>query len=261
MIKYLLPLLLTFAVQVSYALTISEIDLATSKVEIVNNTAGTVNMTGYRWCNKVNGTPAYSAVSAVTIDTANSDGTDLIIAPGEILVFTLTSAFLPAAGGELGLYISTSYTSRSAMVDYVNYGTSTGVRDSVADDAPAIWVLNTAISLSGAGPGDTIQLKLGAAGDSVNDYEIAPSTIGIAQFIVPELNITDFGFVDPTTLFIDYTYTGSMTVTPKETSDLGSAFTAVSTRATVLEPSANRFEFDAPAGTKYFFQLEETTSP
>ncbi|MGJ8651470.1 MAG: hypothetical protein ACSHX4_14025, partial [Opitutaceae bacterium] len=159
MMKYLLPLLLAFAVQVSYALTISEIDLATSKVEIVNNTAGTVNMTSYRWCNRQNGSPFYPGVSAADIDAANSDGTDLIIAPGEILVFTLTSAFLPATGGELGLYLPSSaggFGVRAAMIDYVNYGTSPGFRDSVADDAPAIWVLNTAISLSGAGPGDTI---------------------------------------------------------------------------------------------------------
>ena len=147
------------------------------------------------------------------------------------------------------------------MVDYVNYGTSAGIRDSVAATSPAIWELNASISLNGAGPGDTIQLKVGETGDSVNDYEIAAGTIGTAPVPISELIIADFGFLNSSTLFIDYTYTGSMTVTPKETADLNAAFTSVSTRVTVSEPTANRFEFAVPAGTKYFFQLEETAGP
>ncbi|NDV63152.1 lamin tail domain-containing protein [Puniceicoccales bacterium CK1056] len=250
----------------SAKLVISEIDLDNSKVEIVNVGIGLADLTGYFWCNRVNGSPFYPAVSASDIDGANSDGTDLIIGYQEVLVFDLTSAFLPASGGELGLYSTNTFSTRSALIDYVNYGTSTGVRDTVAVQSPAIWESNAAVDLTGAGPGDSIQLRFGEPGDSVSHYEVKTASIGIAQsiFEVPPppgmVSITDFGFIDSTTVFIEFTYDGSQTVVPVESSVLG-GFTAVSDRTTVLEPSGNRFEFSVPAGNRFFFRLEEISGP
>ena len=67
------------------------------------------------------------------------------------------------------------------MIDYINWGNSRGVCDSVADDPPAIRERNAAIDISSAVRGDTIQLKLGVAGDSVNDYQVASASIGLAS--------------------------------------------------------------------------------
>ena len=238
---------------------ISELDLSESKVELVNIGDADVDLLGYRWCNRVNGNPFYPGVSALTIDAANSTATGLLIRPGEIITFTLTSAFLPAAGGELGLYLpSGGFGSRAAMVDYLNWGTSVGIRDSAASDPPAIWVLNTSINIGGMEAGETIQLKQGAPGDSVDDYEVAPSTIGTAQSLETgesELLITGFGFADPDTFFLEFVYTGSGTIKITESADLN-AFTDVSDRTTIASPAPNRFEF-AVAGSALYFRLEE----
>ena len=158
-----LPLLLTFALapQVGADLVISEVDLATGQVEIVNTGDASVDMTSYRWCNRVNGAPSfYPGVSAATINEALSTASSLDVGPGQLLVFDLPVTFLPATGGELGLYLPSAaggFGSRNAMVDYVNWGDSTGVRDSAADDDPAIWETNAAIDVSGAGELDRIK--------------------------------------------------------------------------------------------------------
>ena len=244
-------------------LVISELDLANSRVEIVNTGDSMVDMTGYRWCNRDNGSPFYPGVSAGTINPGLSTATSLQVQPGEILTFDLTSAFLPAAGGELGLYLPASaggFGSRAALVDYVLWGNRPGVRDSVADDAPAIWVLNTAVDISSLGAGDTIQLNVGAPGDGVGDYSVAPATAGVAQSI-PEpvtLEITAIGFVDAKqdTIFIEFEYSGSGTVVVKESTDL-TGFTDVSARTAVTNPLPNRLVFTAPDGRRGFFRLEE----
>ncbi|MCH2061996.1 MAG: hypothetical protein MK183_15345 [Verrucomicrobiales bacterium] len=239
---------------------ISEVDLATSRVELVNNGAVAVNITNYRWCNRVNGSPFYPRVSSATINAEFSTTPDLVLLPAEVLVFDLSPSFLPLAGGELGLYLpSGGFGSRAALVDYINWGNSRGVRDSVADDPPAIWETNAAIDLSLIREGESIQIKPGAEGDSVADYHVAPATIGQAQDPVAEitLKITAVGTLPAGSVFIEFLYNGSGSVTVTESADLSTEYTEVSERTSVLRPLENRIEFQPAPGRTFFFRLEE----
>ena len=135
------------------------------------------------------------------------------------------------------------------------------MRDAAAAGDPAIWELNTAIDTAGTADGVTIQLKLGAPGDSLADYEIAPATLGVAQSIpvAPPAagRITAIGFVDEQTMFIEFEFEagGSMKVTESE--DL-TAFTEVSARTQINRINANRCEFQIPSGAeRFFFRIEE----
>ncbi|MFP6872679.1 MAG: hypothetical protein VCA55_04140 [Verrucomicrobiales bacterium] len=238
---------------------ISEVDLANSRVELVNTGSLAINITNHWWCNKVNGEPDdYPRVSSATINKEFSTTPDLVLLPGEVLVFDLSSSFLPRSGGELGLYRSRSWKDRAAMIDYINWGNSRGVRDTVADDPPAIWEKNAAIDISSAAPGDTIQLKPGAAGDSVNDYQVASASIGLAQSVVPvELRVTGFGTLDSGSFFIEFYYNGNGTVKATESADLSITYTDISARTSVSRPSDNRVEFQPKAGRTFFFRFEE----
>jgi len=241
---------------------ISEVNLATSQVELVNIGDAMANLTSYRWCNRVNGNPVYPGVSASTINAGLSTATGLVMEPGEIITFDLTAAFLPADRGELGLYLPSSaggFSTRAAMVDYINWGTSTGTRDSVAAMAPAIWVLNTAIDVSSAGAGDTIQLNLNAQGNVVEEYSVASATLGVAQSVpLPPviIEITEIGFVDVETIYVEFIYSGSGTIRVSESGTL-TKFTDVSSRTKVSSPTSTRREFAAPSSPRAFFLIEE----
>ena len=250
---------LLLAMTASGNVVISEVDLANSRVELVNTGALAINITNYSWCNKVNGEPDdYPVVSSNTINEEFSTTPDLVLLPGEVLVFDLSSSFLPPSGGELGLYQRRSWTNRAAMIDYINWGASRGIRDTVADDPPAIWERNAAIDISTVGPGDTIQLRPGAAGDSVHDYQIAAANIGLAQSVVSaELRVKGFGILDSGRFFIEFAYNGDRSVQATESADLISAFTDISARTPVFRPSDTRFEFQPPDGRIFFFRLEE----
>ena len=238
---------------------ISEVDLANSRVELVNTGSLAINLTNHWWCNKVNGEPDdYPGVSSATINEEFSTTPDLVLLPGEVLVFDLASSFLPPSGGELGLYRRRSWSNRVAMIDYINWGNSRGVRDTVADDPPAIWEKNAAIDISSTRPGDSIQLKPGAAGDSVNDYQVASANIGLAQSVLPvELKVTGIGSMDSGSFFIEFSYNGNGSVKATESADLSVAYTDISARTPLLRPSANRVEFQPKAGRTFFFRLEE----
>jgi hypothetical protein len=238
---------------------ISEVDLANSRVELVNTGSLAINLTNHWWCNKVNGEPDdYPRVLFATINEEFSTTADLVLLPGEVLVFDLSSSFLPRPGGELGLYRSRSWKDRAAMIDYINWGNSRGERDSVADDSPAIWEKNAAIDISSTGPGDTIQLRPGAAGDSVDDYQVASANIGLAQSVLPvELRITGFGILASGSFFIEFSYNGNGTVKATESADLSIAYTDISVRTSVFRPSVNRVEFQPKAGRTLFFRIEE----
>lgn len=166
----------------SQAVTLTEIDLAGDRIELVNDTAGTFNMSTWQWCNRVNGSPFYQGFGAIgTIDTAlSTPGTSFAnFQAGDIMVVTLNDAFLPDTGGEMGIYSSGSFGSAAAIVDYVAWGTPTGFRDTVAQTA-GIWTDNDQLALPPAG--QTIQLTFGSAGNSASDYFYAAESLGV----VPE---------------------------------------------------------------------------
>jgi hypothetical protein len=240
---------------------ISEVDLANSRVELVNNGSLAVNITNYRWCNRVNGAPQfYPRVSSATINKEFSTTPDLVLLAGEVLVFDLSPSFLPPEGGELGLYLPTGgFGSRAALLDYINWGNSLGARDSVADNPPAIWETNAAIDISLINEGESIQIKPGVAGDSVGDYQVAPASIGRAQLAVPvlELRILTVGNLDNGGVSIEFFYNGSGSVKVTESPDLSTAYTDISSRTSVSRPSAGRIEFQPAGGRTFFFRLEE----
>lgn len=165
------------------AVTITEVDLAGNRLEMVNETAGSFNMSAWQWCNRVNGSPFYSSFGTIgTIDAAlSTPGTSFAnFQAGDIMVVTLNDAFLPDAGGEMGIYSSGSFGSAAAIVDYVAWGTPTGFRDTVAQTA-GIWTDNDQLALPAAG--DTIQLNFGSPGNAASDYSSAAATLGV---FVPE---------------------------------------------------------------------------
>ena len=157
-------------------ITITELDLAGNQIELANAGTTNVNMTSWWMCNRVNGSPSYSALSNATIDTGLSTATSLDVAPGEILVLNISSSLLPDANGEFGLYNSSSFTSSTAIEDYILWGAD-GVRDLVAANAQ-IWIDNDSIDVSGLGVGETIQLSPGTPGNRASDYFIGPSNLG-----------------------------------------------------------------------------------
>jgi PEP-CTERM motif len=166
------------------AVVISEIDTLNNKIELINTGGAAVNMTGYFWCNLVTGSPAYVSMATSQIVAAQSTSSTLTIASGQIITFLLSAAFVTDGSGELGLYLDSSFSSATSMVDYVSWG-GTGVRDSVAA-AKGIWVDNTFVSVTGLAASKTIQLMQGLPGNAVGDYQVADSTIGFDQVAVPE---------------------------------------------------------------------------
>jgi hypothetical protein len=167
------------------ALVISEIDLANNKIEIVNTGSSNINMAGYFFCNRFNGSPFYIALTTALIDAPNSDTSVLVLGGGEVLTFQMTAAYIPDASGEIGLYLNNSnFGSATNMVDYVAWGAN-ATRDSVAA-TKGIWGNGTFVNVTGISSGHTIQLDYRSAGNQVSDYSLAPSSIGLNQVQIPE---------------------------------------------------------------------------
>ena len=171
------------------AQTITEVDLANDKVEIVNHGVSTVDITTWWACNRVNGSPFYRQVSAGTVDLGLSTSNGYELDPGEILVVSYSNLFNDT-NGELGLYNSNSFGSASAIEDYVLWGAN-GIRDLVAQNA-GIWVDNDAVDISGIQAGETIQLSLGQPGDEASHYQLATGTLGTDQSVPVPVELQHF---------------------------------------------------------------------
>jgi len=185
-VKALRILITTTVASVTVAkanLVISEIDLVANKVEIVNT--GTTSP-GYQWCNRWKGSPAYVGLATAQIVTAQSTATTLTLPAGGILTFQLSSSFITALQGELGLYTTNNFGSSTAMVDYVTWGASGASRSGVAV-SKGIWGSNTfvAVTSDDITAGRSIQLGLGLAGNISTDYSLAAPTLGINQITPP----------------------------------------------------------------------------
>ena len=175
-------------------LVLSEVDLLLNKVELVNTGTTSIDASGWQWCNRVNGSPFYGAVSASVIDTNLSTAASLNVGAGEILVLDVAAGFLPNGNGELGLYNSGSFGSTTALEDYVLWGAA-GTRDSVAD-AKGIWTDNEFIDVTAMTTGDSLQLGLGNPGNDEDEYFVGPSSLGIAQSVPsPAALIFDSGSI------------------------------------------------------------------
>lgn len=99
------------------------------RVEIKNAGTLSIDISSHWLCQF----PSYGIIGSMVIDC----GGDLILDPGEIV--TLQSGIsLNSADGELALYDSQSFTSSSAIVDYVQWGSAGHQREAVAVSA-GIW--------------------------------------------------------------------------------------------------------------------------
>lgn len=181
-IKFIIAIGATLSV-LNAELIISEIDILNDKIEIINIGPGNENLTGYRLCNRLNGSPFYPTVAVDLIDAANSDNETLSLDPGEILTLQMGPGFIPDGSGEVGLYLDGSFGSASSQIDYVSWGAD-GVRDSVAG-TKGIWESGTFVDVTGMVAGQTLQLGQGLPGNSKDEYSLAASTIGIDQVSLP----------------------------------------------------------------------------
>ena len=161
------------------AIVFSEISLSSDRIEIVNTGTDSIDISTHWWCNRVNGSPLYSRVSdSSTIDTAASTATGFNIGAGEVLVLTLTPNFLREDLGELGLYQTNNFGSSTAIVDYVLWGNSTGIRDTPAA-AAGLWNTDESIDITGLGVDQTIQLSpSNLTGNQASDYSFGSANFG-----------------------------------------------------------------------------------
>ena len=150
--NYLLVLLLFSALfsQKSIAQTgvvINEVS-ATNQIEIKNTGMSMVDISSYFLCDF----PTYTQISNLTIESGST-----MLAPGALVV--ISGWNVDEADSELGLYSSANYGSSSAIVAYVEWGSSGHQRSSVAIEA-GIWtpgsfvpsfMLGESIAYEGAG--------------------------------------------------------------------------------------------------------------
>jgi len=99
------------------------------EVELRNTGTGSVDISSYWLCNF----PGYDQLSTLTLQC----GGDLILDPGE-LVTVIVNFAVSETDGEMGLYTTNQYTNTSAIIDYVEWGSTGHQRSSVAVGA-GIW--------------------------------------------------------------------------------------------------------------------------
>jgi hypothetical protein len=130
-------------------ITLNEISVD-DKVEIKNNGTMTINISSFYLCDF----PAYAQLSSLTVESGS-----LILTPGSLVV--VSGWTIAGNDGELGLYTMPSYTTASAMMDYVEWGSTGHTRSSVAQ-AAGIWTAGDFVpafmagqSISYSGSGNT----------------------------------------------------------------------------------------------------------
>lgn len=106
---------------------INEFQPETNTVEIKNLGTTSINVGSFILCSF----PLYTTLSDMTIVSGN-----LMLNQNEIVV--LSGHSMNTADGELGLYITNTFTNPSAMIDYVEWGSTGHVRSNVAVSA-GIW--------------------------------------------------------------------------------------------------------------------------
>jgi len=113
---------------------ILKIDPATNSVTLKNFGSASAPISGLWFCNF----PAYAQVSSMTSTTD--------IAPGEEIDIASSINFA-VADGEFGLYNTNSFSSSSAMEDYMQWGSAGHQRESVAV-AAGLWSAGTFVNVA-----------------------------------------------------------------------------------------------------------------
>ena len=159
-------LLLLFAtVWGTSQVVINEFQVDNNTVELKNVGTTTIDISGWFLCSF----PTYSALGSLTLN-----GGDLIMEPGEIIYVEGHSM---GPDDELALYNMPSYSSSTAIEDYIEWGSAGHQRASVAE-AAGIWTIGDFL----ATPVDGVPYAYDGEGDTVNDWIAQDPTFGEENF-------------------------------------------------------------------------------
>ena len=135
-------------------------------IELKNIGSTTQDISSYWLCDR----PSYIQVNNSTLTI---DG-DLDLSPGEIVTITGFDV-IDGAGGEMGLFSSSSFGSSAAIIDYVIWGApSTSNRETVALDA-GIWTSGALASTFSSNQ----SLQYFGSDNLVSNYSALDATIGL----------------------------------------------------------------------------------
>ena len=154
-----IPSMLNAQVKINEVLYSSSND----QIELKNFGTSSVDVSSWQFCSLFR----YYGLSSMTIISGSLD-----ISPGGILALSIT--FLNDSSADLGLYTSSSFSSSSAMEDFVQWGSSGQGRESVAVDK-GIWTAGDFVATVGSGN----SIEYDGDGDSSRDWVDQPNpTIG-----------------------------------------------------------------------------------
>ena len=180
---------------------IAKLDPATNSVTLKNFGNSNVPISGYWFCNF----PAYAQVSSMTSVTSLDPGEEVNIA---------SSVNFAVADGEFGLYNSASFSSTTAMEDYMQWGNANHQRASVAV-AKGIWTANTFIDLappfaySGTGSQNGAEQWITFRSVRISRLDPATNSVTLKNFGSSDVNISGYWFCN----FPAYAQVSNMTST------------------------------------------------
>ena len=136
---------------------------STDQIELMNYGDTTVNISNYWFCSLF----SYAQLNSLTIISG-----DLDLAPGERVV--LSGFALNDAAADLGLYNTNTFTSTTAMEDFVQWGSAGNGRESVAD-TKGIWTSGDFIATVGTS-GNAIEYD--GSGNASTDWIETTNSLG-----------------------------------------------------------------------------------
>ena len=215
---------LGLAAQSFAQVVINEIQPSTNSVELKNIGATSVDVSNYQLCVR----PKYARVGSLTVTSGDAN-----LAPDEILVIVFAQG-IPLSDGELGLYSSASFGDFSAIVDYVEWGSSGHNGRSSVAIAANTWTVDNFVT---APTGDE-SIEFDGAGNTAADYTIAKthslgaenaSVTGVSASVVEKVSV----YPNPTTDFILVEQENVQSVTVYSTSGSVMATTTTSNKIDV----------------------------
>lgn len=128
---------LTVNTAVNSQIRFTKVDPVTDVITIHNYGSTTVNISNYQICRKLQ----YKILNTLTLDS----GSFMLQAGGDVV---LSNATLDATSSDLGLYLNSTFTSTTSMLDFLQWGSSGNGRESVAN-SKGIWTTGNFISTTG----------------------------------------------------------------------------------------------------------------
>ncbi len=139
-------------------------------VELKNLGTSTVDVSGYWLCDF----PSYRQMSNLNVVSGNLN------MPANSFLVVDDFNFIDSADGELGLYTTNSFSSSTALIDYIEWG-STGHQRSGVAVAAGIWTTGSFIPAFD----DALSIQYDGSGDLSSDFFPIPDTLGAENGICP----------------------------------------------------------------------------